>query len=97
MYRVRIRFSFSQDCSVLGDCTHIQCDIKQLKDGEYVLVEVFARLWVNTLIDRSYVEANISSLAIAKVSSLALGPKGYSPPAQTNIVMLPSAPRMPQG
>lgn len=68
-----------------ADCTHVECEIKQLKEDEYVLVELFARLWVNTLIDKAYFDADISSLAIAKVSSVPFA-KGYSPPAQMTIV-----------
>ena len=69
-----------------ADCTHIECEIKELKEDEYVLVEVFARLWVNTLIDKAYFEADISSLAIAKVSSVPNAPKSYNPPTQMAIV-----------
>jgi len=61
-------------------CTHIECEIKQLKEDEYVLVQIFSRLWINTLIDDTIYEADISSLAIAKVSSGAATPKGYTPP-----------------
>lgn len=33
------------------NCTHIECDVGRLEEGEFVLVEIFSRLWVNTLID----------------------------------------------
>uniref|UniRef100_A0A914VMF3 Integrin alpha-2 domain-containing protein n=1 Tax=Plectus sambesii TaxID=2011161 RepID=A0A914VMF3_9BILA len=69
-----------------ADCTHIECEIKELKEDEYVLVEVIGRLWVNTLIDKAYFDADISSLAIAKVSSVPFAPKDFDPPSQMAIV-----------
>ncbi|KAK0416580.1 hypothetical protein QR680_012572 [Steinernema hermaphroditum] len=68
------------DCNSLN-CTHIECDIGELRQDEFVLVEVFARLWLNTLIDGEMFEANISSLALAKISALSHGAK-YIPPPQ---------------
>ncbi|TKR77446.1 hypothetical protein L596_018418 [Steinernema carpocapsae] len=68
------------NCNNLN-CTHIECDIGELRQDEFVLVEVFARLWVNTLIDDEIFEANISSLALAKISQLSHGSK-YIPPPQ---------------
>ncbi|KAK0416576.1 hypothetical protein QR680_012569 [Steinernema hermaphroditum] len=59
----------SVNCNSLN-CTHIECEIGELRQNEFVLVEVFSRLWVNTLIDDNIFEADISSLALAKISAL---------------------------
>lgn len=66
------------DCSALN-CTHIECDIGRLEENEYVLVQIFSRLWVNTLIDDDVLDGDISSLAFARISALPVAPK-YSPP-----------------
>jgi len=66
----------SVDCNTLN-CTHIECEIRRLAEDEFVLVEVFGRLWVNTLIDEGIQEAHISSLGLAKIQ----GMPNYSPPA----------------
>uniref|UniRef100_A0A914I6I6 Integrin alpha-2 domain-containing protein n=1 Tax=Globodera rostochiensis TaxID=31243 RepID=A0A914I6I6_GLORO len=50
------------NCAALN-CTHIECDIDRLEENEFVLVEIFSRLWVNTLIDEDLLEADLSSLA----------------------------------
>lgn len=71
---------YIKNCHGLN-CTHISCDISNLAEDEFVLVEIFSRLWVNTLIDNSIFEADISSLAIAQITSLPHVPK-YTPPAQ---------------
>uniref|UniRef100_A0A1I7ZRW7 Integrin_alpha2 domain-containing protein n=1 Tax=Steinernema glaseri TaxID=37863 RepID=A0A1I7ZRW7_9BILA len=63
----------SVNCNDLN-CTHIECDLGPLKKDEFVLVEIFARLWLNTLIDDNIFEADISSLALAKVSTLPNAP-----------------------
>uniref|UniRef100_A0A914C2S2 Integrin alpha-2 domain-containing protein n=1 Tax=Acrobeloides nanus TaxID=290746 RepID=A0A914C2S2_9BILA len=70
------------DCGNLN-CTQITCDIGHLDADEYVLVEIFSRLWVNTLIDDhgSGFEADISSLAFAQITSLPHVPK-FTPPSQ---------------
>ncbi|TKR77440.1 hypothetical protein L596_018414 [Steinernema carpocapsae] len=70
----------SVNCNNLN-CTHIECDIGEMKKDDYVLVEVFSRLWVNTLIDDNIFEADISSLALAKISALPNSPQ-YSPAPQ---------------
>jgi hypothetical protein len=44
-----------------------------------VLVEIFSRLWVNTLIEDDVLDGDISSLAFARINSLPFAPK-YSPP-----------------
>lgn len=63
------------------NCTHIECDIRRLNEDEFVLVEIYARLAVNTLIDNNIYEADISSIGIAKISALPSAPH-YNPPAQ---------------
>ena len=59
---------------------HIECDIGRLEENEFVLVEVFSRLWLNTLIDENHLDGEISSIALARISALPFAPK-YSPPA----------------
>jgi hypothetical protein len=74
------------------NCTHIECEIKQLAEDEFVLVEVFGRLWLNTLIDDGIFEAHISSLGLAKISAL----PNYSPPAwMTAVCLLSSTSALP--
>ncbi|EJD76094.1 integrin alpha pat-2 [Loa loa] len=63
------------------NCTHIECDIRRLNEDEFVLVEIYARLAVNTLIDNNIYEADISSIGMAKISALPSAPR-YNPPAQ---------------
>ncbi|VDO60892.1 unnamed protein product [Onchocerca flexuosa] len=63
------------------NCTHIECDIRRLNEDEFVLVEIYARLVVNTLIDNNIYEADISSIGLAKISALPSVPR-YNPPAQ---------------
>jgi hypothetical protein len=59
-----------------------------LQAEEYVLVEVFSRLWTNTLIDNNLYEAeDIASLAFAQITSLPFAPK-YTPPPQVFAVSL---------
>ncbi|VDO48601.1 unnamed protein product, partial [Brugia timori] len=65
----------------MDNCTHIECDIRRLNEDEFVLVEIYARLAVNTLIDNNIYEADISSIGIAKISALPSAPR-YNPPAQ---------------
>jgi hypothetical protein len=50
-----------------------------LEENEFVLVEIFSRLWVNTLIDDDVLDGDISSLAFARISALPFAPK-YNPP-----------------
>lgn len=50
-------------------CTHIECDIYDLKEDEFVLVEIFSRLYTNTLVDEKNPGGDISSLALARVTS----------------------------
>lgn len=69
-----------QDCNK-DNCTHIECDIGRLNEDEFVLVEIYARLTLNTLIDNNIYEADISSIGIAKISALPTAPL-YNPPAQ---------------
>jgi hypothetical protein len=53
-----------------------------LQPEEYVLIEIFSRLWVNTLIDSEIEEAQeVTSLAFARITSLPFAPK-YTPPPQ---------------
>lgn len=52
------------------NCTYISCDFTNLAEDEFVLIEIFSRLWVNTLIDNNIFETDISSLAIAQITSL---------------------------
>uniref|UniRef100_A0A1I8B8M8 Integrin_alpha2 domain-containing protein n=1 Tax=Meloidogyne hapla TaxID=6305 RepID=A0A1I8B8M8_MELHA len=61
------------------NCTHIECDIGRLEENEFVLVEVFSRIWLNTLIDDNHLDGDISSIALARISALPYAPK-YSPP-----------------
>uniref|UniRef100_A0A0N5BHX5 Integrin_alpha2 domain-containing protein n=1 Tax=Strongyloides papillosus TaxID=174720 RepID=A0A0N5BHX5_STREA len=68
------------DCGALN-CTQITCEIGRMAPDDYVLIEIFSRLWVNSLIDDSVYEADISSLALARITSLPIAPK-YSPPPQ---------------
>uniref|UniRef100_A0A7E4WBD7 Integrin_alpha2 domain-containing protein n=1 Tax=Panagrellus redivivus TaxID=6233 RepID=A0A7E4WBD7_PANRE len=60
------------DCDKLN-CTQFKCDIVDLGPDEYILVEIFSRLWVNTLIDDNVFEADISSLGFANVVELPHG------------------------
>ncbi|CAD5219487.1 unnamed protein product [Bursaphelenchus xylophilus] len=68
------------NCASLN-CTQISCDIGELAADEYVLIEVFSRLWLNSLIDSDSHEAEVSSLAFAQITSLPYAPK-YQPPPQ---------------
>ncbi|CAB3403036.1 unnamed protein product [Caenorhabditis bovis] len=56
------------DCNSLR-CTHIECDIYDLKEEEFVLVEIFSRLATNTLVEERNPGGDISSLAVARVTS----------------------------
>lgn len=49
-------------------------------------MEIYSRLWVNTLIDDNIAGADISSLAIAQITSMPNAPK-FTPPAQLVAVM----------
>lgn len=71
------------------NCTQITCDIGHLDADEFILIEVFSRLWLNTLIDDlgSGSEADISSLAFAQITSLPHVPK-YTPPPQVIAVSI---------
>ncbi|MFH4978695.1 hypothetical protein AB6A40_005404 [Gnathostoma spinigerum] len=82
------------DCNK-DNCTHIECDISRLNEDDFVLVEVFARLAINTLIDNNILEADISSIGIAKISSLPSAPQ-YSPPAQLTAVTTDVNPTDPE-
>uniref|UniRef100_A0AC34PUH9 Integrin alpha-2 domain-containing protein n=1 Tax=Panagrolaimus sp. JU765 TaxID=591449 RepID=A0AC34PUH9_9BILA len=57
------------DCNALN-CTQITCDIINLNQDEFILVEVFSRVWVNTLIDNNIIGAGISSLGFLQVHEL---------------------------
>uniref|UniRef100_A0A914YIK9 Integrin alpha-2 domain-containing protein n=1 Tax=Panagrolaimus superbus TaxID=310955 RepID=A0A914YIK9_9BILA len=57
------------NCDALN-CTQITCDIYDLNEGEFVLIEVFSRVWVNTLIEDNIYEADISSLGFVQVTEL---------------------------
>lgn len=59
----------------------MECDIRRLNEDEFVLVEIYARLAINTLIDNNIFDADISSIGIAKISALPNAPR-YNPPAQ---------------
>ena len=70
-----------QNCNSLN-CTQISCEIGKLEAEEYVLVEVYSRLWLNTLVDNGYIEAeDYGSLAFAQITSLPFAPR-FTPPAQ---------------
>ncbi|CAJ0943146.1 unnamed protein product, partial [Mesorhabditis belari] len=56
------------DCNQLR-CTHIECDIFNLREGEFVLVEVFARVFTRTLVDERTPSGEVSSLGIARVGN----------------------------
>lgn len=75
-----------QNCH-LDNCTHIECDIGRLNEDEYVLIEIYARLYLNTLIDNNIFEADISSIGLAKIFALPNAPR-YNPPAQLVAVCL---------
>ena len=62
-------------------CTHIQCDIGELKKEEYVLVEIFSRLWVNTLIEeKQFSPSSVSSVALAQITGMPHGQMRFTPP-----------------
>uniref|UniRef100_A0A915C439 Integrin alpha-2 domain-containing protein n=1 Tax=Parascaris univalens TaxID=6257 RepID=A0A915C439_PARUN len=77
------------------NCTHIECDIGRLNEDEFVLVEIYSRLALNTLIDNDIMEADISSIGIAKISALPSAPR-YSPPAQLTAVTTDVNPTDPE-
>lgn len=56
------------DCNSLR-CTHIECDLYGIQEGEYVLVEVFARVVTNTLVEEQVFDGDVSSLALVRVTS----------------------------
>ncbi|VDM70282.1 unnamed protein product, partial [Strongylus vulgaris] len=58
----------SVDCNSLR-CTHIECDLYNIKENEFVLVEIFSRLYTNTLVDERNPGGEISSLALARVTN----------------------------
>ncbi|VDP02768.1 unnamed protein product [Heligmosomoides polygyrus] len=58
----------SVDCNALR-CTHIECDLYNIRENEFVLVEIFSRLYTNTLVDERNPGGEISSLALARVTS----------------------------
>ena len=58
----------SMDCTALR-CTHIECDLYGIQEGEYVLVEVFARMATNTLVEEQIFDGDVSSLALVRVTS----------------------------
>lgn len=60
-----------------------------------MLVEIFSRLWVNTLIDDNVYEADISSLAFAQITSLPHAPS-FSPPPQVIAVTTDVNPTDPE-
>lgn len=62
------------------NCTQISCEIGELQPEEYVVIKIFSRLWLNTMIDNESDE-DIASLAFAQITSLPFAPN-YSPPAQ---------------
>jgi hypothetical protein len=62
-------------------CTHIQCDIGELKKEEYVLVEIFSRLWVNTFIEEGqFSPSSVSSVALAQITGMPHGEMRFTPP-----------------
>ncbi|KAH7697269.1 integrin alpha pat-2, partial [Aphelenchoides avenae] len=61
------------DCHSLN-CTQITCDISGLEEDDFVQIEIFSRLWANTLIDDSVYSADLSSLAFAQITSLPHAP-----------------------
>ncbi|KIH44195.1 hypothetical protein ANCDUO_25787, partial [Ancylostoma duodenale] len=58
----------SVDCNALR-CTHIECDLFNIREDEFVLVEIFSRLYTNTLVDERNPGGEISSLALARVTN----------------------------
>ncbi|KHJ80692.1 hypothetical protein OESDEN_19629, partial [Oesophagostomum dentatum] len=58
----------SVDCNSLR-CTHIECDLYNIRENEFVLVEIFSRLYTNTLVDERNPGGEISSLALARVTN----------------------------
>ena len=71
-----------QNCASLN-CTQISCEIGELQPEEYVLVQVFSRLWLNTFVDdASHTEdEDAGSLAFAQITSLPFAPQ-FKPPPQ---------------
>ncbi|KAH7714625.1 integrin alpha pat-2 [Aphelenchoides avenae] len=57
------------DCHSLN-CTQITCQISRMEEDDFVQIEIFSRLWANTLIDDSVYSADMSSLAFAQITSL---------------------------
>ncbi|KJH49070.1 integrin alpha [Dictyocaulus viviparus] len=58
----------SVDCNSLR-CTHIECDLYNIRENEFVLVEIFSRLFTNTLVDERNPGGEVSSLALARVTT----------------------------
>ncbi|KAJ1363342.1 Integrin alpha pat-2 [Parelaphostrongylus tenuis] len=61
----------SVDCNSLR-CTHIECDLFNIREDEFVLIEIFSRLYTNTLVDERNPGGEISSLALARVTTTKL-------------------------
>ncbi|VDK54636.1 unnamed protein product [Anisakis simplex] len=84
------------DCNY-NNCTHIECDIGYLHEDEFILVEVYSRLVLNTLVTNNILEADISSIGIAKITSLSNAPSSkYNPPAQLTAVTTDVNPTDPE-
>ena len=70
-----------QNCNSLN-CTQISCVISELLPEQFVLVEVYSRLWLNTIVDSDHLDMeDVGSLAFAQVTSLPFAPE-YKPPPQ---------------
>ncbi len=52
------------------NCTHISCTIGHMADGDNAAIYIHSRLWLNTLIDYTYYDSQISSAAVAEVYSI---------------------------
>lgn len=68
--RNNIYLNFLQNCGVdERKCTHIECDIRRLDADKYILIELYSRLWLQTLDDAKYLNDTISSFAIVYVGN----------------------------
>ncbi|KAH7706888.1 integrin alpha pat-2 [Aphelenchoides avenae] len=57
-------------CHTLN-CTHITCDIDRLEKDDFIIVETWSRLRLDTLIEDNIYEMDITSLAFAQITSYA--------------------------
>ncbi|KAH7678463.1 integrin alpha pat-2, partial [Aphelenchoides avenae] len=55
-------------CHTLN-CTHITCDIDRMEKDDFVIVETWSRLRLDTLIQDNIYEMDITSLAFAQITS----------------------------